>query len=404
MPHALQAVALRPLWEAVHTRMSSGRAVTRVRIGPLNHNQRAAVADLLGLDRTPGEHYTVSIPALETALAEAGTDIPTVVTTLIGPIGDRAAERVRAEARRAELWDWLDTHPEVRRQPALASWAQQVRRAGLVNGSVGQTRDILATVLAVLARLPAEGQPLPAVASEVTGDPHALDDGTRLGNLVLRALATIFGAPMPATAYERRVLWEQAGVAADELSSVVLAAGLRLNGHGVASDLARCCAEAGQAVALTLAQLRATELHAAPEQVWVVENPSIIAMALREFGTDCPPMVCTSGWPNTAVVLLLRGMADLGARLHYHGDFDGEGLRIAAYAMEKTGARPWRMATGDYLRGLRPSTQGPEPGRITEAPWDADLADTVREIGQALAEESVADDLLTDLARHVVSG
>ncbi len=404
VPDPLRAAALRPLWETVHTRLSSGRAVTRVRIGPLNREQRAAVADLLGLDRTPDEHYTVSMTALKTVLAEAGTDISTVVTALVGPIADRAAERARAEARRAELWDWLDTHPEIRRQPTLSSWAAQVRRAGLINGSVDRTREILSTVLSVLARLPAEGQPLPTFASEVTGDPHALDDGTRLGNLVLRALATIFDAPVPDTAYERRVLWERAGVAADELSSVALTAGLRLGGRGVVCDLVRCCTEAGHAVTLTLAQLRATELHAAPKRVWVVENPSIIAMALREFGTTCPPIVCTSGWPNTAVVLLLRGMTALGTRLHYHGDFDGEGLRIAAYVMEKTGARPWRMTTGDYLRGLRPGAQAPAPGRVTEAPWDPDLAGTILAHDQAVVEESVATDLLADLARHAASG
>ena len=46
--------ALRPLWQAVHERLSSGRAVSRVHVGPLDDDQREALADLLGMDRLPG--------------------------------------------------------------------------------------------------------------------------------------------------------------------------------------------------------------------------------------------------------------------------------------------------------------------------------------------------------------
>lgn len=398
VPDAMRRAALMPIWQSVHDRLSSGRPVSRVRVGPLDDAQQSAVADLLGLDRLPGKEYVISVSKLHSALAEAGTDLPSVLTAVIGPIGDRAAERERFEADRAALWSWLETHPEVQRQPALRAWARQVRRAGLIQGSVARTREVLSTALAVLNRLPAEGQPLPTLAGEVTGAPHALDEGSRLGTLVLRALAEIFDVSAPATAYDRRILWARAGVAADELSSVVLAAGLRLPGRGIACDVARACADAGHVAALTLAQLRAANWESAPGQVWVVENPSILAMAIDRFGSVCPPLVCTSGWPNTAVMMLLRGFADAGSDLLYHGDFDGEGLRIAAYVMEKTRARPWRMNTVDFLRGLRTEVPGPAPGRITEAPWDHDLARTIREHGESLAEEQVADDLLSDLA------
>jgi uncharacterized protein (TIGR02679 family) len=238
--------------------------------------------------------------------------------------------------------------------------------------------------------------PLATLADEVTGDPHALDDGTRLGAVVLRALSSVFNVDLPDSSEERRLLWQRAGVADDELSSVVLAAGLRLSGAGVAASLTTACADAGQAVALTLAHLRTSELRAVPTEVWVVENPSIIAMATLRFGPRCPPVVCTSGWPNTAVMLLLRQLAESGARLHYHGDFDGEGLRIAAYVMDKTGAVPWRMSARDYLGACRPNA--PDPGRVTQAPWDSELADTVRAEQRTVSEEQVAGVLLQDLA------
>ncbi|GAA2362405.1 hypothetical protein GCM10009854_47580 [Saccharopolyspora halophila] len=396
LPAALRATELRRLWEAAHERLSSGRAVARIRVGPMAEAERAAVADLLGMERTPGEYCTVSLSKLDAVLAEAGTDVSAVVTEIVGPVGDRAGERSRAASERAALWEWLSDHPEVQRQPALQSWAEQVRRAGVLDGSVTRTREVLADALAVLARLPAEGQPLATIADEVTGDPHALDDGTRLGAVVLRAMSSVFNVDLPGSAEERRLLWQRAGVADDELSSVVLAAGVRLSGAGVVASLTTACADAGQAVALTLAQLRASELGAVPTEVWVVENPSIVAMATHRFGLRCPPLVCTSGWPNTAVMLLLRRLAEGGARLHYHGDFDGEGLRIAAYVMEKVGATPWRMSTRDYLDACH--SNSPEPGRVTQVPWDALLADTVRSEQRTVSEEQVAGVLLNDLA------
>jgi uncharacterized protein (TIGR02679 family) len=159
----------------------------------------------------------------------------------------------------------------------------------------------------------------------------------------------------------------------------------------------RACAEGGHAVALTLGQLRATAWsEGLPEAVWVVENPSILALALDRFGKRCPPLVCTSGWPNSAGILLLSALQEAGCQLRYHGDFDGEGIRIAANVMSRTGAVPWRMAAADYLAAVGPV--GPSVGRVTEAPWDEQLAEVMRERDVTVSEERVAGELLAELA------
>jgi uncharacterized protein (TIGR02679 family) len=148
----------------------------------------------------------------------------------------------------------------------------------------------------------------------------------------------------------------------------------------------------------TLAQLRGAErvVSTAPT-VHVTENPSIVALALRRFGRHCPPLVCTAGWPNSAAILLLRLLDRAGGRLRYHGDFDGEGIRIAAHVLARTSAAPWRMAATDYLAAVARAADGPSVGRITEAPWDGALATAMADRGLAVVEEMVADDLLDDL-------
>jgi uncharacterized protein (TIGR02679 family) len=385
--------ALAPLWLALHTRLSSGRPVSRVRLGPLDVPQQEALADLLGLARLPGEQPSVSLSDIEAAL---GAGVRDVVSRLVGPIGDRAGDQERARAERTDLWDWVAHHPVVLAQPALADWAAALRRGGLIGGSVPCTRDVVGRALAVLAQLPAAGMPLPVFADTVLGDPHALDEDSRCAGLVLRALALIYDLAPPADAVQRRALWERAGIADDELSSTVLAAGLRTVGDGVVNRVLRLCAEAGQATALTLQQLRKADLTGSGiDEVWVVENPSLLALALARFGADAPPLVCTSGWPSSAGILLLQRLCSAGALLRYHGDFDGEGLRIAANVVARTGARPWRMSSGDYLDAV---ADGPPVGRVTPVPWDDELAGHLIRVGRSVPEERVATALLDEIA------
>jgi uncharacterized protein (TIGR02679 family) len=220
--------------------------------------------------------------------------------------------------------------------------------------------------------------------------------------LVLRALAVIYQAAPPTDAEQRRALWHRAGIADDELSSTVLCAGLRFDGTDVVSRVLAACADAGQAAVLTLQQLRGDSApNQAPDRVWIVENPSIVALALRRFGPRCPPLVCTAGWPSGAGVLLLRTLRAAGAELRYHGDFDGEGLRIAAHIIARTGARPWRMSSADYLAAV---SDGPPVGQVTAVPWDADLAAHLIASGSTVSEERVAATLLDDMAAGTVGG
>lgn len=397
---SLSAPALRPLWEAVHARLSSGRAVSRVRVGPLDDEQRHALADLLGKDRLPGTHTTVSLRVLEQIVMQSvGLDVRSVVAELVGPVEDRAGARTAAASRRSELWNWLARHEVVAAQPALRSWVDAVRRSG-VDGSVERTRDRLDGALRVLARLPASGTPLPVLADEVLHDPHALDDGTRCSTLVLRALAAIYELDQPRNAEQRRALWERAGVADDALSSVVLAAGLRPDADDVAAAVLRSCVDAGHAAALTLQHLREARWeNGLPRNVWVFENPSVLALALDRFGRSCPPVVCTSGWPNSAASALLRMLGQRGCELLYHGDLDGEGVRIAAHTAALPGVRPWRMSSEDYLAAVESTPTGPPVGRVSDAPWDEDLAAHMRTRGIAVSEERVAAGLLDEM-RH----
>lgn len=390
---------LAPLWREARRRFEeAGGPVSRLRLRGLSLEQRAAVADLLGWPRLPGPDVTVSVAALDRALAGSPAVLDTrgAVEALGGPVVDRRAQRLARREEREALWAWLAARPIVVAEPALQTWVASVRVQGLVDGSVERTRHELERAIAVLQALPAEGRPLSSVAEQVCHDPHGLDDGTRVAGLVLRALAHLRGSASPADATERRELWADAGVACDAISTSVLVAGLRPQTSDPLAASLRIWAEAGQVAAVTLAQLQRHPLAPAAARVWVVENPAVLTEALAAFGACCPPLVCTSGWPNVAVVTLLRQVSAGGASLAYHGDLDGEGLRIAAYVVDKTGAEPWRMGVEDYLAGVK--AEGPAAGRVTDVPWDHALGPAMRDAGLAVPEERVMSSLLEDLS------
>jgi uncharacterized protein (TIGR02679 family) len=202
--------ALAPLWRELHRRFSTGQAVRRVRVGPLDAAARDAIADLFGTARLPQAYATIRVADLDVILGEVvGSTTYDVVEQLVGPIDDRAGVRRAAAAERNRLWEWLSGHEVVRAQPVLDGWAAAMQWGGLIGGSVERTRAELERALRVVRELPSAGTPLPVFADAVLGDPHSLDDGTRVQSMVVRALATIYGVEMPGpTAVEQ--LWRVA--------------------------------------------------------------------------------------------------------------------------------------------------------------------------------------------------
>ncbi|WP_375790003.1 DUF2399 domain-containing protein [Bradyrhizobium sp. Pha-3] len=63
-------------------------------------------------------------------------------------------------------------------------------------------------------------------------------------------------------------------------------------------------------------------------------------------------MVCTDGMPAAAQRVILRQLADAGALLRYHGDFDWAGVRIGNYVMRECGAQPWRFDAANYVAAV----------------------------------------------------
>ncbi|MGX1914766.1 TIGR02679 family protein [Streptomyces phaeochromogenes] len=393
------------LVERIRLRMEREKPLT----GPVSlptptDAQRAAAERLLGRPPRAGRSLTVRLEAVDTVLRRSAISpagLAAAVTELTGTVTPLSETR-RQETR---AWDTayapLDTLS--RQRPELAHWAAQLRKDGLVR-RLARTPDAARTLLAETAQalraLPAHPPaPLPVFATRTLGRAHALDDGTPHATLVLSGIRALTGCPDGTGAEWRRAAWASAGVLKDALSSTVLT--LNLRGTPALDHLA----EEGEPAVVTLRQLTLRPPRTAPAAVYICENPAVLATAADAYGSACPPLVCLQGQPSAAALTLLGRLHDNGSSLHYHGDFDWGGLRIATTLLDRVPWQPWRYTTVHYRTAAAntPAT-APLDGTPTTAPWDPDLAPALTELGVRVEEETVLADLLADLAPRAPDG
>ncbi|WDV56014.1 TIGR02679 family protein [Streptomyces coeruleorubidus] len=408
--------SLTRLWTAARTRLERNglQPAGTIRLQHLDAQEREALSLLLARPITGGT-ATIRLPDLDTRLraSAVGQGLASTLEEMGPPLTDRRAVRDAAAAERARLWSTAQTEVDATSlsgRPWTAQWLEEIRRGGtLARQDPHTANSVITQAVHTLATLfPGTGpHPTPVswgraeLATRATGSAHGLDDGTLLARLVLRGIALAYGVESPADAPARRALWHLASVTPDEVSSTVLAYGLRPTGGTWREAALRERADHHMETHLTLRELRTLSLKMPPgTRVHVCENPRVVEAAA---GTGrSAPLICTSGSATTVVLTLLDTLAASGCRFAYHGDFDWPGIALANRIMQRYGAGPWRMRAADYeYLATRTQAHGTPQialiGTPAEAVWDAELAPTMDALGIALHEEAALDLLLEDL-------
>jgi uncharacterized protein (TIGR02679 family) len=383
---------------------TGGDLTGSVSIGQPDDAERKAIIGLTGQYRDARTtRIAVRLADLDQAVREAtGRGLPELLAARGGPLRDRPAERGALASLRDAALREAEASPLYRACGWYRDWLAEIARDGSLTRLIRtgeQARFGQAVrVLEYLDRRSGGPVLLPALAADVTGDTKALNHGTVLSTLLLRALAVKTGVARPGTAGERRDLWEANGVVVDDLASRVLVLNIPAEGHGLAEWLTGA-ARLGVPFYVTLHQLMTLPPRIRGALVRVCENPAVLRRAAGELGSGSAPLLCTEGQPSAAFQQLAGLVVSGGGELRYHGDFDWPGLAIAGSVMGRHGARPWRMGAGDYLAGLRTDvehvtlTGPPQP-----SPWDPELSQVMAAAGRVLFEESIAGDLLRDLS------
>ncbi|MCA0242478.1 MAG: TIGR02679 family protein [Proteobacteria bacterium] len=383
---------LRRLYAQAEPGSAPGSGPGLVRLAGLAAHEAERLQSLSGRAPRRSASMQIDLAAIDERLRAAGlaAGLRQALEALDGPIATRH-EREAAAAAWAAL-------AQAAPHAALRSLLAEPRALGLLKRLAGGDISLAAALCEhtaiVLLALPAGGAPRARLAAQCLGDAHALDDGRPVATLVLAALRRQAAADDDADIESTRSLWARQGVGVNELARPALT--LNLPWPGAA-------ASTGEPQYWSLRRLlrRPPAWAVAGREVFVCENPNLLALAADACGARCAPLVCTDGMPAAAQRSLLQQLRAAGAHLRYHGDFDWPGIAIGNQLMRQLGAAAWRFGSDDYRAALadpareRATLQG-EP---VAAAWDAALAPAMAAAGCALPEEAVFETLRADLER-----
>jgi len=327
-------------------RCPSGDSPERFRIGGLAPAEYAALAALLGRSPRFSASLEIDVASVDNVVRGAGiaASFRAALEQLDGPILSLADERTRVKLQ------WLAV-VDVCRYEGLKAFLLTAAGMGLLKrcsrSDAAAAMELCLRAQGVLNRLPTRSITRALLAASVLGDAHALDGGRAEATLVLAVLrhsAARRGEILIDSPAETgddppddiaRDVWARAGVLVNELARPVLFLNLP---NDAPRSVAQIPGEPGY-VSLRALIRSAPVWLTVDRDVYVCENPNIVAIAADELGARCAPLVCTEGMPAAAQRLLLTQLAAAGARLHYHGDFDWPGLRIGNYLMRELGVR-----------------------------------------------------------------
>jgi uncharacterized protein (TIGR02679 family) len=381
-----------------------------ISVGDPDERERNAIIGITGRHRRPGVgRIQVSLTDLDAAVRSGtGLSLTELLDKIGPPLHNRPVEAAKHIAAREAALSEARASPLHETAEWYRTWLDRLSRDGTLRRLLGRHENALVLmqatkVLEYLDNRPGNGVPamLPELSAAVTGDTKALNHGTSLSTLVIRALAIRAGTAKPATAQERRDLWERFGVVVDDLASRVLVLNLPAAGDGLGEWLTGA-AQRGTPFYVTLHQLMTLPITVTQEIVYTCENPAVLRRAAAELGPRSLPLICTEGRPSVAFHQIMKAVCAGGARARCHGDFDWPGVAIVGDIIDRHEAAAWRMSAADYLASV--VTKVGEPVRLTgspvQTPWDPALAAAMKDNATVLYEEAIADSLLTDLSQH----
>ena len=403
-------VSLRKRLRQRFERQSLEGGVERFRISNLSVEEHAALASLLGQSARFAKSIEVDLQTIDNALQQAGItkSLREALEQLDGPI-------IHIETARRELQAAWSRVVSATGDQNLAKFLQTPEGIGVLKRLSGSDPEgaarLCCSVETVLRALPAKGVTRAQLAARTLGDAHALDGGQAAATIVLAVWRNVIapvrdiedtlpdsedGGNIRNIRDERnRDVWARAGVLVNELARPAMFLNLHHLGNAGSASIP---GEPGYA-SLRFLVRSAPRWNVTGRDVFICENPNLLAIAADELGRSCAPMVCTDGMPSAAQRLLLTQLAKAGAQLRYHGDFDWPGLRIGNHVVREYGALPWRFSAADYAAAIEGA---PRPGRPLRGPevdasWDIALSAAMRTHQLTIAEESVAASLLQDL-------
>jgi len=183
---------------------------------------------------------------------------------------------------------------------------------------------------------------LAILASEVTNNPHALDEKTFLNKILTYYLCEKSKTKIPTNAEEKNKLLYEHNIMKDDISNNTLVVGLYafINDDGELKEHQgwNYLSNNYEPFILPLLNLNNLDiLKPINEKVIIVENPTAF-MKLHEIVSkekEKCTLICSNGQINLSTLVILDMLSKNDCKFYYSGDFDPEGLLIADKLLER---------------------------------------------------------------------
>jgi len=248
-----------------------------------------------------------------------------------------------------------------------------------------------------------EKERLALFASRISKDPHAFDEGTECGKLLINCIAYLLGERHPKNAEERAEIFYRVGLIKDEVSNFTMCSGLLAYKDGEIHRGWKGFYDTCEPLQISLWNLSELKRIISPKgKVFVFENPAVFSEVLHRTSMQRPSLLCTYGQVKLASLILLDILVKEGAHIFYSGDFDPEGLIIAdkLKSRYKEHLTLWRFDIKDYIKAI--SEKEIDDKRIKKFEKLKDkslvsLGEYMRKKGYSGYQELLIDELVRDI-------
>lgn len=254
--------------------------------------------------------------------------------------------------------------------PNQADWIDYIWKKGRGTRAIHQLYDenpdclaeMIEYVCRALSNLPAEHQyeRLPLFAQKITQNPHAFDLDQHGGRILLHALQfRLWKEDMlpnikgTLNSEEANKLFHAFGLLRDVILNFVTCTGLKGETRNGEHKVLKAAHQMKTVLNLPLREVsRLTSCQPfSGNIVFIVENSGVYSELLDSWPFhEPPPLLCTHGQFKLAALTLIDLLAAGDTFIYYSGDFDPEGLLMAAKLMNRAPERvyPWRFSAEDY--------------------------------------------------------
>lgn len=355
------------LWDGLRERyVALGRVGGTVTLRTLRPQERDTLEGFLQKDCHHQKSITISVEKIEKALKKTRFSQISLEELFHAMFPEGlVSKKEQTQQRREQTEEHFQLMLQQAQKSVAGNWFQEVleEKKGAYQllkqdelRSWEWTKENLPILFRALNNLPCREKKrlrLPVFASQVSGNPHFFDEGTRMFRYLLYGICGVCKIPYPnrQDAESRAELLYQAGILKDDISNTVTAIGLLAHyENGALHPGIHGFWQAGEMLQLNLFHLGQLGcVESVHNRVYVVENPSIFQKLVEEtHGSET--IVCSNGQLRLAVLVLLDFLTESGSTLFYSGDFDPEGLVIAQKLKNRYGTKLefWHYEIADY--------------------------------------------------------